>query len=95
MIIKGKSTEALIFTDNIEEEAVKWIKELCDQEAMAGIPVVQMPDVHSGNGCNVGTAYPVGEYVNPDHVGGDIGCTISMHRLSSPLSGRDFALNSV
>lgn len=92
MIIKGKSTEALIFTDNIEEEAVKWIKELCDQEAMAGIPVVQMPDVHSGNGCNVGTAYPVGEYVNPDHVGGDIGCTISMHRLSSPLSGRDFAL---
>lgn len=91
-IIEGKTTSAKIFTDHIEEPAVKWITDLCDHPAMAGIPVVQMPDVHSGTNCNVGTAYPVGMYVNPDHVGVDIGCTISMHRLSVLVSPEDFAL---
>ena len=92
MIINGKTTSAQVFTDNIEEQAVNWITDLCDHPAMAGLPVVLMPDVHAGNNCNVGTAYPVGMYVNPDHVGADIGCTISMHRLSIPVKPEDFAL---
>lgn len=92
MIIKGKTTSAEIFTENIEETALKWITELCDHPAMAGASIVQMPDVHSGNSCNVGTAYTVGEYVNPDHVGVDIGCTISIHKLSSTVNPDDFAL---
>lgn len=92
MIIEGKTTSAQIFTDNIEEAALQWVTELCDQPAFEGIPIVQMPDVHAGNGCNVGTAYPLGAYVNPDHVGVDIGCSISMHRLSVPVSPDDYAL---
>ena len=85
-------TSAEIFTDNIEEPALKWIRELCDHPAMENIPIVQMPDVHAGNNCNVGTAYPIVMYVNPDHVGVDIGCTISMHRLSAPVNPVDFPL---
>lgn len=92
MIIQGKSTSAEIFTDNIDESALQWIKDLCDHPAMAGVRIVQMPDVHSGSSCNVGTAYPVGTYVNPDHVGVDIGCTISMHRLSGKVASEDLAL---
>lgn len=92
MNIKGKTTSAEIFTDNIEEAAVRWITELCDSTAMEGIPIVQMPDVHAGNMCNVGTAYRIGAYVNPDHVGVDIGCCISMHRLSAKVSSDDLAL---
>lgn len=92
MIIKGKTTSAEIFTDNIEESALDWVTNLCDHPAMAGIALVQMPDVHAGNSCNVGTAYPVGAYVNPDHVGVDIGCTISMHRLSTKIISDDFTL---
>lgn len=92
MIIKGKTTNAEIFTANIEESALEWTKELCDHPCMQGVPVVQMPDVHAGRGCNVGTAYPVGQFVNPDHVGVDIGCTISMHRLSAKVSPDDYAL---
>lgn len=92
MIVEGKNTKAHIFTDNIEAAALAWVTDLCNHPAMTGIPVVQMPDVHAGNSCNVGTAYPVGEYVNPDHVGVDIGCTISMHRLSAPVNRDDFAL---
>ena len=51
-----------------------------------------MPDVHAGNSCNVGTTYKIMEYVNPDHVGTDIGCTISMHKLSATIDPEDFAL---
>lgn len=92
MIIEGKHTSAEIFTDNIEESALEWVKAQCDHPAFAGVKIVQMPDVHAGNACNVGTAYSIGTYVNPDHVGVDIGCTISMHRLSAPVNPEDFAL---
>ncbi|MDE6578366.1 MAG: RtcB family protein [Muribaculaceae bacterium] len=92
MIIKGKTTSAEIFTDNIETAALDWITALCDHPAMEGIPVVQMPDVHAGTNCNVGTAYPIGHYANPDHLGVDIGCTISMHKLSSVVRHEDFPL---
>lgn len=92
MIIKGKATSAEIFTETIEQTALEWVSELCNNVAMEGVPIFQMPDVHAGNNCNVGTAYPVGAYVNPDHVGVDIGCTISMHRLSACVNPEDFAL---
>lgn len=92
MIITGTTTSAEIFTDNIEETAIDWLKELCDHPAMEKVPMVQMPDVHAGNNCNVGTAYPIGMYVNPNHVGVDIGCTISIHRLSAPVNPEDFPI---
>ena len=92
MIIKGHSTSAEIFTDNIEQTALDWITELCDHPAMQGVTIVQMPDVHAGSSCNVGTAYPIGIYVNPDHVGVDIGCTISMHKLSCSVNPEDYPL---
>lgn len=92
MIITGKTTSAEIFTENIEDSALQWVKGLCDHPAMKGVNIVQMPDVHAGNSCNVGTAYPIGMHVNPDHVGVDIGCTISMHRLSNIVNPDDFPL---
>lgn len=92
MIITGKTTSAEIFTDNIDDIALNWVKALCDHPAMEGTPVVQMPDVHAGNSCNVGTAYPIGLYINPDHVGADIGCTISMHKLSTTVNSDEFAI---
>lgn len=92
MIVEGNTTTAEIFTDNIEEQALQWVTGLCNHPAMEGCRIVQMPDVHAGNSCNVGTAYRISSYVNPDHVGADIGCTISMHRLSSPVVPEDFPL---
>ena len=92
MIITGTITSAEIFTDNIEESALNWVTSLCNHPAMSGVTIVQMPDVHAGSSCNVGTAYPIGMYVNPDHIGVDIGCTISMHRLSCAVSPDDYPL---
>lgn len=92
MIIEGKHTSVEIFTDNIEEPALSWIEEQSNHPAFENIRIVQMPDVHAGNTCNIGTVYPIGTYVNPDHVGVDIGCTVSMHKLSERISPDDFAL---
>lgn len=92
MEVKGKTATAEIFTDKIEESALNWLRDLCDHPAMEGAHIVQMPDVHAGNSCNIGTAYRIGAYVNPDHIGADIGCTVSMHRLSAKVSPADFAL---
>ena len=92
MRIAGKYTSAEIFTENIEDAALQWVKAQCDHPAFESVKILQMPDVHAGNSCNVGTAYEIGAYVNPDHVGVDIGCTISMHKLSSIVAPEDFAL---
>ena len=92
MTISGQYTTAEIFTENIEDAALQWIREQCDHPAFEGVRILQMPDVHAGNACNVGTVYRIGSYVNPDHVGVDIGCTISMHRLSAAMNPDDFAL---
>lgn len=90
--IKGKYTSAVIFAEEMEDAAREFVGGLTDHPAFEGVRIAQMPDVHAGNGCNVGTAYPVRGYVNPDHVGVDIGCTISMHRLSEPLPPELFEL---
>ena len=92
MRIAGKYTSAEIFTENIEDAAMQWVKAQCDHPAFESVKILQMPDVHAGNSCNVGTAYEIGAYVNPDHVGVDIGCTISMHKLSSIVAPENFAL---
>lgn len=92
MIIEGTTTKAEIFTENIEEAALNWVKGLCNHKAFAGTKIVQMPDVHAGNTCNVGTAYFIGTYLNPEHIGTDIGCTISMHLLSAHVNPDDFEL---
>lgn len=92
MIVTGQYTSAEIFTENIEDAALQWVKAQCDHPAFESVRIVQMPDVHAGNSCNVGTAYKIGTCLNPDHVGVDIGCTISMHRLSFVIAPEDFAL---
>lgn len=92
MIIKGEYTSAEIFAEHVEEPALQWVKAQCDHPAFESIKIVQMPDVHAGNLCNVGTAYRIGTYLNPDHVGVDIGCTVSIHKLSSVVTPADFTL---
>lgn len=43
MIVSGLHTSAEVFTDNIEEAALQWIKEQCDHPAFEGVRIVQMP----------------------------------------------------
>lgn len=63
-----------IFTNNIEEEAVKQINELLEQESFKDCKVRIMPDVHAGKGCVIGFTADLGDKVIPNIVGVDIGC---------------------
>lgn len=49
--VQGKYSEAKIFTDNIEEEAINQLRKLCDLPFTDGCKVRIMPDTHLGVGC--------------------------------------------
>jgi RNA-splicing ligase RtcB len=72
--IHGNFTDALVFTDVIEEEAIEQIRLLCDQPFAAGAKVRIMPDVHAGAGCTIGTTMTIMDKIVPNLVGVDIGC---------------------
>lgn len=63
-----------IFTDNIEDSAVKQIKELLDIDVFSDKKIRIMPDVHTGAGCVIGFTGNLGDKVIPNIVGVDIGC---------------------
>lgn len=74
MMIKGMYGEAEVFTDNLEEGALRQIKEFLDQDYTKGKMVRIMPDVHQGIGCVIGLTAQLGDVVVPNLVGVDIGC---------------------
>lgn len=63
-----------IFTNNIEQEAVKQINKLLEQDPFKNCKVRIMPDVHAGKGCVIGFTADLGNKVIPNIVGVDIGC---------------------
>lgn len=82
MIIRGKYTEAKIFTDVIEEGAVAQIQAACDFEAFEGLKIRIMPDVHAGAGCTIGTTMTIRNKIVPNMVGVDIGCGMEVAQLA-------------
>lgn len=73
-VIEGMYNQAVIYIDNIEENALKQIKLLCNQEFTRGEKIRIMPDVHAGMGCTIGTTITIHNKVVPNLVGVDIGC---------------------
>lgn len=63
-----------IFTENIEDEALKQIEDLLALPPFMDCKVRIMPDVHAGNGCVIGFTADLGDKVIPSIVGVDIGC---------------------
>ncbi|MBR1738426.1 MAG: RtcB family protein [Firmicutes bacterium] len=72
--IQGKYSQAIIYTDVIEESSVQQIKLLCDQPFTKESKIRIMPDVHTGVGCVIGFTADLGNMVIPNIVGVDIGC---------------------
>lgn len=90
--LQGKyCQDCKIFTDNIEEEAVALVQSMLEQPAFADSHIRIMPDVHMGKGITIGFSAPLGKYVNPNHVGVDIGCTVSTMELSTVVPAECYA----
>ena len=77
-LVKGTYNTAKIFTDNVEEGAIKQIKALCDMEAYRESKIRIMPDVHAGIGATIGTTMTLYGKVTPNLVGVDIGCGMTV-----------------
>lgn len=85
--LKGKyCKDCKIFTDNIEQDALSMIYRFLDHPMFAGAKIRIMPDVHAGKDIVVGFTVPFTDHVNPDHVGGDIGCSVSTTVTSLPVN---------
>ena len=91
MEIKGKYTTAVVHTDNIEQEAIDQINEIVNCRAFEGQTVHYMPDVHAGMHSTVGFTSTLGDYINPQHLGGDLGCTVSMLLLEREVPENKYA----
>lgn len=89
--IKGKYCKDLkIFTDNVEDSALATLYRIADSKPYDGCKVRIMPDVHNGIGDSViGFSCPIdieNGYVNPQTVGCDLGCTVSLWMYSKPIN---------
>ena len=91
--LKGKyCKDCKIFTDNIEQEALSMVYHFLDNPMFEGAKIRLMPDVHAGKDLVVGCTVPFTDHVNPDHVGGDIGCSVSTAITDMPINPEDYPM---
>ena len=91
--LKGKyCKDCKIFTDNIEQEALSMVYRFLDNPMFEGSKIRIMPDVHAGKDIVVGFTVPFTDHVNPDHVGGDIGCSVSTAITDLPINPADYPM---
>lgn len=89
--LKGKyCKDCIIYTDNIESAALSMIYHFLDSPMFEGAKIRIMPDVHAGKDIVVGFTVPFANHVNPDHVGGDIGCSVSSVITDLPINPQDY-----
>ena len=94
--IQGKYCKDLkIFTDNIEESALTTLYRIADSRAYDCAKIRVMADVHQGVGDSViGFSCPINienSYVNPQTVGCDLGCTVSLCLYDKPILSEKIA----
>jgi RNA-splicing ligase RtcB len=82
-IVTGTYNSAKVFTDVVEEEALRQIQTLCDQPFTQGAQIRIMPDVHAGAGCTIGTTMTVTDTAVPNLVGVDIGCGMEVLKVKN------------
>jgi RNA-splicing ligase RtcB len=81
MIIDGQHNSAKVFTDNIDQETIGQVIELCNQEWIKDSKIRIMSDCHKGAGCVIGTTMTIKDKICPNLVGVDINCGIYAVKL--------------
>lgn len=80
-VLQGKHTFATVHTDNVNEETMGQIIQICNIESLAGSKIHIMPDCHKSKDCVVGTTLTYTDSVIPSMVGTDIGCGMLLAKL--------------
>ena len=94
--VKGKYCKDIkIFADEVEGAAMQTIYHIAESKAYDGSKIRVMCDVHQGVGDSViGFSVPIdieNGYVNPQTVGVDIGCTVSLWLYDKPIANDKLA----
>jgi len=87
----GKYTKAIIYAETIEEGVYGQVYDIINCPAFEGQKVICMPDVHVGKSGPCGLVATIGDYVCPEHIGVDIGCTVSMMILDKKVPVEKYA----
>lgn len=80
--IQNSINTAIVYADTIDSGAEGLIRALCGNRISANSKIRIMPDVHAGKGCAVGTTMTLTDYVAPGLVGVDIGCGMTVLKVS-------------
>ena len=85
-------TDVKILTETVEDAAKEMINALAEHPYFEGKKIRIMPDTHAGKGIVVGFTCPIGNHVNPEHIGADIGCGIEIELFDKLLPAEEFPL---
>lgn len=77
----GKYTKAEIFAKTVEDGVYTQVYDIINNPAFLGKKVVLMPDVHVGASGPCGLVAEIGDWICPEHIGVDIGCSVTMMML--------------
>lgn len=90
VILKGKFTNAVIHTNNVDQNTLKQVQEMIDCDVSEGSNIHIMPDCHAGKGCTIGTTMTIKDRVCPNLVGVDVGCGMLCLKVHGDFSVDDF-----
>lgn len=89
--IKGEyCKDVIIFTNNIEDEALQLVYSIANHPVFENTKIRIMPDTHAGKGIVIGFSCELNDYVNPSHVGCDIGCSMTTMLFDEKLNPDDY-----
>lgn len=77
--------DCVVYSNTLEQDARSIIYSFVNHRMFEGSKIRIMPDVHAGKDIVVGFTAPFRDCVNPDHIGGDIGCTVSTTITATPV----------
>ena len=89
-IIGRYCKDCVVYSDTLEQDARSIIYGFVNHKMFENSKIRIMPDVHAGNDIVVGFTVPFENHVNPDHIGGDIGCTVSTSITTAKVNKEQF-----
>lgn len=90
MELKGKFTNAIIHTSDIDENTINQVNNLINCDVSEGSTIHIMPDCHAGKGCTIGTTMTIKDRVCPNLVGVDVGCGMLCLKVQGDFTIDDF-----
>ena len=90
MELKGKFTNAIIHTSDIDQNTIDQVNDLINSDVSEGSTIHIMPDCHAGTGCTIGTTMTIKDRVCPNLVGVDVGCGMLCLKVQGDFSVDDF-----